>query len=335
MPMISEEGAWTTMTAVHPERISHKRRLVSTMVSNDALRAFEPCETLYLDTSCRIIGGETGANGWSSPKDMTVECEDLRFQLVTLSSPLIGRKFMIDMMSDFAYGQKINVMTTPELHFILDALGNYAWRMGIYKESPSLTRLQLERILGFVRRNSQSRKWAQWGADYTSAILDDPDKNKRGRFSFFQNSIDPITKAAISRAELSAEGFFLLLAGLALSEDPRKCEPAYNLLGSESSATTASAAFFYLAHDREAYYKVANEIRTTFAAADDIRSGMALSSCSYLHACITETLRLSPATVGAPWRDVRQAGYSINGELIPVNCEVGTYVYPSVRDKLT
>ena len=110
--------------------------------------------------------------------------------------------------------------------------------------------------------------------------------------------------------------------------------PAYNHLGSDSSATTVSAAFFYLVHDREAYRKVADEIRTTFAAVDEIRSGMALASCSYLHACITETLRLSPATVGAPWRDVRQTGLSIDGELIPANCEVGTYVFPSVRDKL-
>lgn len=109
---------------------------------------------------------------------------------------------------------------------------------------------------------------------------------------------------------------------------------AYTFLGSDSSATTASAMFFYLAHNREAYNKVANVIRTTFAAFDEIRPGMVLSSCSYLHACITETLRLSPPTVGAPWRDVQQAGISINGELIPANCEVGTYVLPSFLLKL-
>ena len=149
---------------------------------------------------------------------MTVECQNLRFQLVTLSSRLIGRK----LMSDFAFGQKIDFMTTPELEFILDALGNYAWRMGIYKESPSLTRLQLERILGYVGRNSQSTQWAQWGADYTSAILDNPDKNEGGRFSLFRDSIDPIPKAAFSRTALSAEGFFLMLAGLAPSEDPHQ-----------------------------------------------------------------------------------------------------------------
>ena len=84
-PMIPEEGAWTTMTAIHPERIGHKRRLVSNMVSNDALGAFAPRGDLYLDTFCRIIREETGANGWSSPKNITIECENLRSQSVNLA----------------------------------------------------------------------------------------------------------------------------------------------------------------------------------------------------------------------------------------------------------
>lgn len=120
---------------------------------------------------------------------------------------------MVDIMSDFLFGQKIDVMTTPQLQLILDALGNYAWRMGIYKESPSLAGLRIEHIFGFVGGNRRSSEWQQWGADYTSAIMDHPEKNEGGRFSLFQSSIDPITKAALSRTELSAEGFFLMLAG--------------------------------------------------------------------------------------------------------------------------
>ena len=131
---------------------------------------------------------------------------------------------MVEMMSDFAFGQRIDVMTNPELHFILDALGNYAWRMGIYKDCPSLASLQLERIWGFMVRNSPSKSWAEWGANYTSAILDS-DNSGRGRFSVFQDSIDPITKDALSRDELSAEGFFLMLAGSVQPKDPEWIDP--------------------------------------------------------------------------------------------------------------
>lgn len=63
---------------------------------------------------------------------------------------------MIAIKTDFVFDSKIGVMTDPELHLILNALENYAWRMVIYKKSPSLTRLHLEGILGYVGRNIQS-----------------------------------------------------------------------------------------------------------------------------------------------------------------------------------
>lgn len=63
---------------------------------------------------------------------------------------------MIAIMTDFVFDSKIGVMTDPELHLILNALENYAWRMGIYKKSPSLTGLHFEGILGYVGRNIQS-----------------------------------------------------------------------------------------------------------------------------------------------------------------------------------
>lgn len=69
------------MTAIHPERITHKRRIVSNMVSNDALSEFAPRRNLYLDTFCRTVGEKPGANGWSSPKNITVECLRLPLRL--------------------------------------------------------------------------------------------------------------------------------------------------------------------------------------------------------------------------------------------------------------
>ena len=233
---------------------------------------------------------------------------------------------MVDIMSDFGFGQKIDIMTTPELGFILDALGNYAWRMGIYKESPFLAKLQLEALLGCLGGNRQVKKWAQWGEKYNAAILDSSDKKEKGRFSLFLDSIDPITGNAPSRAELSAEGFFLMLAGLHLFWEEPKHRLTDILPGSDSTATTLSALFFYLVHYPEMYNKLASEIRATFYNVEEICSGSALSSCSYLGACITETLRLSPATVAAPWRDVGRGVVIVDGELIPENCEVGTFV---------
>lgn len=120
---------------------------------------------------------------------------------------------MVDIMSDFAFGQRIDTMSTSYPRLILDALANYAWRMGVYMQAPVLNALQAERILGCLGgSNSQSRKWSQFYEKYSSAILDDPETEK-GRFSLFQHAVDPITGAPLSRSALSAEGFFLMLAG--------------------------------------------------------------------------------------------------------------------------
>lgn len=56
-------------------------------------------------------------------------------------------------------------------------------------------------------------------------MLDDQNRTGGGRLSLFQDSIDLITKAALLRAEFPAEGFLLMLAGLAPSEDQENMHP--------------------------------------------------------------------------------------------------------------
>ena len=69
------------------------------------------------------------------------------------------------------------------------------------------------------------------------------------------------------------------------------------------------------------------EIRSTFRDADDIISGPTLSSCVYLYACINETLRMSPSTPGAPWRETQAGGAVIDGNFVPEGYDVGTCIY--------
>lgn len=85
--------------------------------------------------------------------------------------------------------------------------------------------------------------------------------------------------------------------------------------------------FFYLAHYPDVYQKLENEIRSTFADRDAIVSGAQLSSCVYLYACLNETLRMSPSTPGAPWREAQAGGAVLDGNLIPEGYDVGTCIY--------
>jgi len=80
-------------------------------------------------------------------------------------------------------------------------------------------------------------------------------------------------------------------------------------------------------HNQDVHRKLEKEVRSTFANADDIISGPLLSSCVYLHACINETLRMSPSTPGAPWRETQAGGAIIDGSFIPTGYDVGTCIY--------
>lgn len=97
--------------------------------------------------------------------------------------------------------------------------------------------------------------------------------------------------------------------------------------GFDTSATTLAALFFYLARFPRVYSLLQEEIQRTFTHSSEIRSGSKLSSCTYLNACITETLRMSPATPGFPLREVLSPGLVLDGHHIPPGIDVGTCIY--------
>lgn len=72
---------------------------------------------------------------------------------------------------------------------------------------------------------------------------------------------------------------------------------------------------------------VTHEIRQAFLTPDDVCSGSNLNGCTYLRACIDESLRLAPPAPGALWREVISDGVVIDGQRIPIGCDVGTAIY--------
>lgn len=88
-----------------------------------------------------------------------------------------------------------------------------------------------------------------------------------------------------------------------------------------------SALTFYLSRYSKKYDRLVREIRTTFPTEESIRGGSRLQSCTYLQACIDETMRMSPPTPGSPWREVERGGAIIAGEYIPHGYDVGSCLY--------
>lgn len=97
--------------------------------------------------------------------------------------------------------------------------------------------------------------------------------------------------------------------------------------GSDTSATLLTTVFFYLSRYPDVHAKVEEEVRSTFESVSQIHTGAALSSCTYLRACIDESLRMSPAVGGPLWREAEAGGALVDGVFIPAGYDVGTGIY--------
>lgn len=93
-----------------------------------------------------------------------------------------------------------------------------------------------------------------------------------------------------------------------------------------------AGTFFHLAHKPHLLARLTQEIRSTFDAEEDIRTGTELNSCEFLQACINETLRLAPSVSTTIPRTVLKGGIVIDQEFIPEGTMVGTTTYAIQRN---
>ncbi|KAL2276579.1 hypothetical protein FJTKL_00753 [Diaporthe vaccinii] len=107
--------------------------------------------------------------------------------------------------------------------------------------------------------------------------------------------------------------------------------------GGSTTATTITAALFYLSRNPQAYERLASEIRNNFTSAKDVKQGPQLSACSYLRAVIDESLRLSTGTI-SNWRVQDPSSVAageqlvVDGHVIPPGTEVATNAYSFMRN---
>lgn len=98
-------------------------------------------------------------------------------------------------------------------------------------------------------------------------------------------------------------------------------------IGSDTTSVVFSALFFYLSRYPQVYAKVVAEVRNKFPDRSSIQAGSSLESCVYLHACLSEAMRMSPPTSGSPWREVEQGGALVAGKYFPCGYDVGCCLY--------
>lgn len=103
--------------------------------------------------------------------------------------------------------------------------------------------------------------------------------------------------------------------------------------GGLTTSTAISAIFFYLSRHQDVYRRLAAEVRAAFPDSASIKSGLELSSCTYLRAVIDESLRMAPATTITAWREEdpksksTEPPFVVDGHVIPRGTYVGVNSY--------
>jgi cytochrome P450 len=104
------------------------------------------------------------------------------------------------------------------------------------------------------------------------------------------------------------------------------------IAGTETTVTSLCSFFFYITRNPRVYEKLLGEIRDTFGALGEI-CGRKLTSCKYLHACIDEALRLTPAIPSELPRTVLKGDFEIDGEIFPEGTLIGTAAWSLLHNE--
>ena len=130
------------------------------------------------------------------------------------------------------------------------------------------------------------------------------DSDRKDFFYYLLTAKDPETGQGFTESELWGESNLMIIAG------------------SDTTSTAMAGSFFYLTHNASALARVTEEIRSAFSSLDEIVQGSKLASCSFLHACIDESMRMSPPVGGGLPRCVLPGGITVDDEFLPAGVDV-------------
>ncbi|KAI0818007.1 cytochrome P450 [Xylaria sp. FL0064] len=209
-----------------------------------------------------------------------------------------------DIIGNLAVGQRLNLQLDDTNRILLRLLIIAKYRVNMIMHFPPL------RIFNPVLKmipSRQARDFARILANIFAARKAQSAESKRDVYSFLAK---PASDGVFEN--IWSEIVFFITAG------------------STPPATTVCALFFYLSRKPECYRSLANEVRSTFSCADEIRSGPQLSNCKYLRACIDESLRISPPSLATLWREQSDGTgdfVTIDGHVVPKGTQVGVNIY--------
>lgn len=293
---LQANGVDSIFNCLDRERHRSKRKLISKVVSDRSVRLFEPTmkEQVHIFLGQLLVASQAPT---SCVVNMTERCKRLSLDIIGL----------------LAFGFPLNTQTDDTYRFIIKgiAFGNY--RANSLMQFPALKNRFLDLALHTLTRKGRLGYLKALERMISTRLAMDKDA-KIDFYSLIADQVETSGPDSIRLTELWSEAVFFFPAG------------------GDTTATGLAALFFYLSRYPEAYRKLADEIRTTFADADEIRGSKVLG-CRYLRACFDEALRLSSPVSGTLWYELAEGESQkggplvVDGHVIPPDTSVGVNIY--------
>ena len=256
-------------------------------VSEKAQRGYEDRVLTHIKKFCNAM--YTSREG--QQKDMSEWCYYLSF----------------DIMSDIVFSARYSLLESKSFRYVTRAIDASNRRMSTFIQFPAIAKWKtLDKYLfkdALIARN----KFIKFVLQVVRERLQHKEE-EADIFVHLTTAKDPETGEGFSPNEIHAESTTLIVAG------------------SDTSSTALSGLFFYLATNAIAYRKAAQEVRSAFSSQDEIAMGPKLAACTYLRACIDESLRMSPPVGSALWRETL-CPVTVDSEPLPAGCDVGVGIY--------
>ncbi|KAI1394025.1 cytochrome P450 [Hypoxylon trugodes] len=286
-------GKPSIFNAIDKRKHRNKRRVVGQAINDKAMRAFEPTMMDQIDV---FLGQLLKSSHNSSPIDISDR----------------SKRLGMDIVGQLAFGYALDTQTVPTNQFMIDGLKAGQYRNNCFMQFPFLKKSGLDYLVLLFAGASQRMKYLQLFQRMISNRLTQDKHAKNDLYSFVVDHLDDTDGVPLS--DLWSEALFFFPAG------------------GDTTATAISALFFYLSRNPNVYNKLADEIRTTFGSAAEIRTSPQLSSCQYLRACIDEALRMTPPVSGTPWRELydeewKNGPFIVDGHVVPRGTQVGVSMY--------
>ncbi|KAJ6273551.1 benzoate 4-monooxygenase cytochrome p450 [Bipolaris maydis] len=301
----STPKAVSVHSAIDKMQHARKRRVMSHAFSDSAIKSLEKYILANVRVGCEMLARKS--NNWSSGKAMGDE-KDGGWNDVWNAAHWC-EWLVFDIMGDLVFGKAFGMLESPANRFATELVGNAAHRHLICGTHLTIHNWHLDKLF-FRKIAGQRAQYMQYSKgqamERTKLGLD---VDRKDFFYYLLNAKDPETGNGFSMDELWGESNLLIIAG------------------SDTTSTAMAGTMFYLANNPSAMQKVCKEIRETFADVEEIVTGPKLSGCSFLRACIDETMRMTPPVAGALPREVLTGGLDIDGRHIPAGVDVGVPIY--------